>query len=227
MKTVILILSLITLSLFGYSQNRSVKEMWAPLLNKEGLAEYFSGLYESLGIEIEETGEKITVLHLGNHFELKDGIDPDSVDYNITLKLENIKNMAQHGEDNKIDSYESYRIMSVLFTPLTRSSLENPMMNKPFQQKMAKIENHVHVYLESPTNDEFVSHTLIFLNKKWIVAEGIHGEAKREFRLNPDQAIVYQREAYHAQKEDSRKSWKKFKKFYLEWRKTVSKKINS
>lgn len=215
----------IFLSLSGFSQSPSVKEAWVPLLKMEGLAEYFSGLYERLGIEIEETGEKITVVHKGSYFELEDGVE--NVDYLVELKLENIKNMSSHGEDGKIDAYESYRIMSVLFTPLTKASLENPMMNKPFQQKLAGIENHVHVYLESPTNDEYVAHTLIFLNKQWMVIKGIHGAAKRIFRMSPDQAVTYQKEVFKAQKAGTRKAWRKFKKFYLDWRKDVSKEVCS
>jgi len=40
--------------------------------------------------------------------------------------------------------------------------------------------------------------------------------------MNPEQTIEYQREVFKAQKENTRKSWKKFMKFYLDWRKTVS-----
>src|SRR5688500_4703490 len=137
MKKYILLLLPIFYSCSVLSQNVSVKETWKPLLKQPGVAQYFSGIFESMVIEIEETVEKITVLHLGDQFEIKDGIMENEVDYYVKLKPENIKNMSDYGADGKIDAYESYRIMSVLFTPLTRAALKNPMMNKPFLQKMA------------------------------------------------------------------------------------------
>lgn len=223
MKLKHLFINLLSLLLLpAFAQSESVKKAWEPLLDQPGLAFYFSGVFESLAVTIEETGEQITVLHHGNRFELRDGISEVVTDYSVTLKLANIRNMAEHGKDGKIDDYESYRIMSVLFTPLARAALENPMMNKSFAMKMADIENHAHVYLESPTNDEYIAHTLIFLNKKWMVIEGIHGNAKRVFRMSPDQTLEYQRAVFAAQKENTRRAWKKFMKFYLDWREFVS-----
>ena len=206
----------------GVAQTTSIKESWEPLLKEPGLAEYFSGVFESLGIHVAETGEEVTIVHKTDHFEIKNGISRTDVDYAVTIREANVMNMAGHGKDGIIDAYESYRIMSVLFTPLTRAALENPMMNKALPQKLAGIENHVHVYLESPANDEFVAHTLLFHNKKWLVIEGIHGEARRIFRMSPDQALEYQREVFKAEKTNTRKAWKKFMKFYLDWRKGVS-----
>jgi len=206
---------------------QTVQESWASLLSQKKLATYFSGMWEKLGITVEETKEQITVIHKGDHFELKDGIDENNVDYSVVLKLENITKMVKHGADGEIGEYESFRIMGTLFTSFARSSLTHPMMNKSFLMKLAHIENHAHVYLNSPTNDEFFAHTILFVNKKWMVIEGIHGDAKRVFKLNPEQAIVYQREAFAAQKGDTKKSWRKFKKFYLKWRNTVSTVVQS
>jgi hypothetical protein len=180
-------------------------------------------MWEKLGISVSSSNEKITVINKGDHFELKSGAAVNEVDYLVELKTENIQNMAKHGADGKIDAYESYRIMATLFTPFVRATLSHPMMNKSFQMKLASIESHMHVYLESPTNDEVTTHTLLFVNKQWIVAEGIQGEALREFRITPEDAIRYQRAAFTAQKENTRKSWKTFKKFYLDWREKVSK----
>lgn len=222
----ILIISSLFIGAFSFGQtvpdSLSVKKHWEPILSESKLATYFSGMWESLGITIEETGEKITVIHKGDHFELVDGIIEDSVDYNLNIKLFDVRNMASHGSDGAINADESFRIMKTLFTPLVRVSLQHPMMNKSFQMKLAGIENHVHVYLKGPNEGQIATHTMIFINKKWVVMEGIHGEAEREFNMTVDQAIEYQREAFMAKKEDTRKSWKKYKKFYLKWRKSVS-----
>ena len=224
MRRIAIIFTLIFVQNITFSQ--SVMDQWKGILNHPGLAEYFSGMYESLGITVEETGEKVTLHHRGDHFDLEKGINPDSVSYNITIQTENVKNMAEHGLDGEIDPNESYKIMRVLFTPFTKSALESPWMNKSFQMKLAGIENHVHVYLHSPDKKDFVAHTLIFINDEWVVIEGVHGDALRRFDLQPKDAIIYQRAAFQAQKVNTRKSWKAFKKFYLDWRKTVSKEIN-
>jgi len=203
-------------------QSQTITELWKPILKHSELAVYFSGMWNKLGISVPSYKEKLTVVHKGDHFKLIPGADKDSVDYLVELKAENIENMAKHGADGKIDTYESYRIMATLFTPFVRSALSHPMMNKSLQLRLASIEDHMHVYLESPTNEEVTTHTLLFVNKQWIVADGIHGEALREFHITPEDAIRYQKAAFKAQKEDTRKSWRKFKKFYLDWREDVS-----
>ena len=204
---------------------QNIAETWKPILSKPGMASYFEGMWEQLGIRVKTYNEAITLIFEGDHFEIKNGIDNERVDYIIDLEPENISNMADYGLDGVIDEHESFKIMAVLFTPFVRASLEHPMMNKSLQMKMAGIEDHVHVYLMGPEKDAHATHTLLFFHKKWLVVEGIHGEAKRVFKMTPQQAIHYQKEAFKAQKSDTRKGWKAFKKFYLGWRKTVSVKV--
>lgn len=211
---------------FLNAQNtKSLIKAWDHLLNKPELANYFTDVFVHLGITVEETQSKFTVHHMGDHFTITEGINKDSVDYIAHLKLENIKRMAKHGDDNAISEYESYRILSVLFTPLTRASLKNDMMTRPLMRKFAGIENHIHIYLISPDGSEKTAHTLIFVNKEWMVIEGIHGNAKRTFTLLPSQALEYQRHVFTAISTDTNKEWKNFKNWYLNWRKGVSESI--
>ena len=215
------ILSLVLFaSTVTYSQ--SAKEIWKPILQDAEVAKYFSGMWESLGITVVETQEKLTVTHDGDHFSLKDGIDVNAVDYNIDLVGKSVVDMGKYGEDGKIDAHESFKIMGTLFTPFVRASMQHPMMQKEWQMNIAGLEKHVHVYLQGPTKADVVTHTMIFINKEWMVIEGIHGNAKRVFEITVDDAIEYQRVGFKAKKEDSRKSWKVYKKFYLKWRKKVS-----
>ncbi len=213
--------ALLFISTFTFGQTTTM-EMWRELLDKRELAVYFSGIFDDMGFIIEETGEQFTVSHKGEHFTIKEGVKFDSVDYVVRLKLENIENMQKHGADNKIDEHESFRIMSVLFTPLTEASLTNPTLSKPWLRKMSGIENHIHINLLGPEKADTVSHTLIYLNKKWLVIPGTYGAAKRVFNLSPQEAIDYQRSVFVALKKDSMKEWKKFKKWYIKWREGVS-----
>jgi hypothetical protein len=222
MKTVFTIVLGVIISL-NVTMAQDTKSKWNALLNKQKLAQYFDGIFNQLGIKVEETGEKFTVVHHGDHFDLQDGVNKDSVDYYVTLSLQNIKNMQGHGADSQIDSGESYKIMSVLFTPLTRASLKAPLLNRPLVRSFSGIEDHIHVHLISDKNDT-TTHTLLFMNKNWMVVPGQHGEAKRTFHLSPEEAINYQRKMFQALQDDNMKSWRKFRKWYLKWRPDVSEK---
>lgn len=215
------LLFLLTFSNLSFSQESSM-DKWNSLLNKPELVEYFSGIFNNMGLVIPETGEKFTVSHKGDHFELKEGVEEDSVDYVVNLKLESIGNLLKHAGDSKIDELESFKMMSVLFTPLTEASLTNPTMTKPMLRKMSGIENHIHINLIAPAGADTVSHTLIYVNKKWMVIPGIHGDAKRVFNLTPQNAIDYQRKVFIALNENTMKGWKEFKKWYIDWRPGVS-----
>lgn len=215
------ILSLILLA-SSVSFSQSAKEIWTPILQDGEIAKYFSGMWESFGITVMETQEKLTVTHEGDHFSIKDGIVSSEVDYDIVLVGKSVVDMGLYGEDGKIDERESFKIMGTLFTPFVRASMQHPMMQKEWQMNIAGLEKHVHVYLRGPSKEDVVTHTMIFINKEWMVIEGIHGSAKRVFEISVADAIDYQRVGFKAKKEDSRKSWKEYKKFYLKWRKKVS-----
>lgn len=196
-------------------------EAWEFMLNNTAIARYFSGIFNHMGIEVIETGEKFTVHHQQDGFTFSEGIT-NNADYHIKLGQQNIENMKSHGADGTIDADESFRITSVLFTPLTQSSMSNPVLSQPFYRKLAGIENHIIVHLEHPTKDETASHTIIYLNKEWLVVPGAHGNARRTFRINPSQAIEYQRKVFIALQDGSFSAWQNFKKWYFKWRKDVS-----
>lgn len=214
------------LPFFCHAQIDSVMTKWNVLLNKPGLATYFSGMFEHLGIKVKGTDGSFTVNHLGNSFSLTKGVNESAVDYFIELDNLNVENMIKHGEDGKIDSLEAYRIMSVLFTPLTQASLNMPIFKNNKMRRLADVEDLIHVVLVSPEKGKSTSHTLVFINKQWLVIPGIFGKAKRVFTLSPDQAKLYQQKIYTAKKQDKMSAWGDFRKWYVEWRKTVSVEID-
>lgn len=212
----------IIITTLSFSQQESAIEQWEELLNKPKLAEYFNGIFEDMGFIVEETGETFTVHHGGDHFTINSGIVSDEVDYIVRLHEENIQNMRRYGADSEINASESYKIMSLLFTPLTVASLSNPTLSKPMLRKMSGIDNHIHVNLLSPDYRDTTSHTLIFINRAWMVIPGKHGTALRTFNLTEQDAIEYQRQVFIALKANNMKSWKQFKRWYMIWRKKVS-----
>ena len=100
-------------------------------------------------------------------------IDPNS-DFIVPLKAQNIHNMIAHSDDGIISSEESWRILSVLFTPLTKVTLQTPVLSVNWRRILAGVEDLTHVYLISPDNQEANKHSLIYVKGQWLVLEGLH-----------------------------------------------------
>ena len=218
-KISIAILILLNIS---YSQSTSSLESWENILQTPELVEYFKGIFNSLGVIVEETNEKFTINHTGNSFEFEMGINEEKVDFIVPAKLQNIQNMIAHSHDGKISLEESWRIMDVLFTPLTRVTLQTPVLSINWRRKLAGVEDLTHVYLINPTGGEASKHTLIYVKGQWLVLKGTHGKPRRTYRMNPEQAIEYQREIFAAMQKDTFWAWWKFASYYKKWRKACS-----
>ena len=218
-KISIAILILLNIS---YSQSTSSLESWENILQTPELVEYFKGIFNSLGVIVEETNEKFTINHTGNSFEFEMGINEEKVDFVVPAKLQNIQNMIAHSQDGKISLEESWRILDVLFTPLTRVTLQTPVLSINWRRKLAGVEDLTHVYLINPTGGEASKHTLIYVKGQWLVLKGTHGKPRRTYRMNPEQAIEYQREIFAAMQKDTFWAWWKFASYYKKWRKACS-----
>ena len=92
------------------------------------IVEYFHGVFDKLGITVEGMDDKFTVHHQGDKITFSKGID-DDIDFLVPLKKQNILNMISHSKDGSISPEESWRILSVLFTPLTYETLKVPTLS--------------------------------------------------------------------------------------------------
>tara|TARA_B100000945_G_scaffold178159_1_gene142902 strand:- start:288 stop:965 length:678 start_codon:yes stop_codon:yes gene_type:complete len=220
MKKILLIALLIVESLFSQHRN-SFMNSWSTIIQTPEIINYFDGVFEVLGISIEETGEQFTVYHQGDTILLDQGIDPNS-DFIVPLKSQNIQNMISHSKDGQITPEESWRILSVLFTPLTQVTLQSPVLSVNWRRKLAGVEDLTHVYLISPDGNEANKHTLIYVKGQWLVLEGLHGQARRTYRMNEINSLLYQRNIFSAMKKDTFIGWMQFSFWYKKWRKTVS-----
>ncbi len=137
-------------------------------------------------------------------------------------KLQNIENMVKHAQDGKISANESWRILNVLFTPMTRVTLKTPVLSVNWRRKLAGVEDLTHVYLLNPSGEEASIHTLIYVKGQWLVLKGLHGNARRIYRMTPEQSLEYQREIFSAMQENTLWHWWKFSRFYKKWRKSCS-----
>ena len=204
------------------SQELSSLTAWENILQTPDLVKYFDGVFNHLGIIIEETDERFTIHHTGASFEFEEGIIEDNVDFIVPVKEENISNMIKHAEDGFISPEESWRILDVLFTPLTKVTLQTPVLAVDWRRKLAGVEDLTHVYLISPTNKEASKHTLIYVKGQWLVLKGLHGNPRRTYRMSPEQSLEYQKMIFSAMDKDTLWGWWKFSRFYKKWRKTCS-----
>ena len=219
MKRLGIILFLIN-SIFG--QDATSLGAWKNIFQSPNLVNYFDGVFNSLGITIEEDGESFTVFHRGDRFEFVEGIKDEDIDFIVPLKKQNITNMVNHAKDGIISTEESWRILDVLFTPLTKVTLQNPVLSVNWRRKLAGVEDLTHVYLINPNGEEASKHSLIYVKGQWLVLKGLHGKPRRTYRMSPDQSLEYQKMIFSAMQQDSFWGWWKFSKYYKEWRKTCS-----
>jgi len=201
----------------------SVAEAWEPLLKNPGMAAFFDGIFVDLGVRVQETGEELTIHHMGDHFTLEEGIDAGSVDYTVPIRLENVSNLASHGADEMVDRAEAYAILDVMFTPMTQVTLAaSPVIRSKKLRRAAGVEALIHVELLDASGEVGRTHTLAFVEEQWLVIPGLHGEAQRVFHMTPEDAAVYQRHIFAATKTDTNKGWMQFARWYNEWRESVS-----
>lgn len=206
------------------SQTGRAVDLWRAIVQTEQLVDFFTGLFDTIGITIEETGEELTARIAEDRIHIDPGL-PDSYDFLVPLKLENVHNMVSHAADGKLDEFEVWRIVAVLFTPLTRETLSNPVMSRNMLRKLAGIEDLIHVQLQGPEAENVANHTLIFVSGQWLVFEGLHGKPKRKFVMTGDDCITYQKQVFKAIKADNFISWVKFARWYTKWRPSVSSQI--
>ncbi|MFL3026298.1 MAG: hypothetical protein ACJZZ8_02300 [Candidatus Neomarinimicrobiota bacterium] len=213
---------LLLLSISINAQEVSSLQKWEKILQTPELLNYFNGVFENLGIKIKETGESFTIHHQGDSFYFEKGIIEEKVDFIVPLELQNIENMVRHAKDGQISADESWRILNVLFTPMTRVTLEAPVLAVNWRRKLAGVEDLTHVYLLNPSGEEASIHTLVYVKGQWLVLKGLHGDARRVYRMTPEQSLEYQRNVFSAMKKNSLWNWWKFSRWYKKWRKTCS-----
>jgi hypothetical protein len=199
----------------------SAMQAWQNIVQTPEIIAYFNGVFQQAGVRIEETGEQFTVTHTGAAITFAPGIAPD-VDFVVPLRLENVQNLVGHTLDGKIDPGESWRIVQVLFTPMTQATLRTPMMVNPWMLRLAGVEDRIHVHLLYPNGGDAATHTLIYEDGRWRVLSGLHGTAQRTYRLTPDQALDYQRHVTQAARQNSLRGWIQFALWYRQWRAAVS-----
>ena len=203
-----------------YAQNSTTPkaiDLWKAILQTPYIIKYFNGVISKVGVEIKETKEQFTLYHNGSKIFFKADIDEDVL-YNIEIKMENVTNMVKHASDGVFSSFESWRIINVLFTPMFQSTFIITM-NDPFRKKIAKLEKITHVYLYSHDGKTLIpKHTIINDHNGLLVKKGIIGHPNRVYKLTADQGLDFQKKMQRTLTINSVFEWIKFGKWYLKWR---------
>lgn len=202
--------------------NKSSKDVLESITQTPELAGFFDGIFNHLGIVIQETGEELTAHHEGDHIRIEEGMNRDEVDFVLPLELRNVSDLVEQSADGEFDEVEATKIARVFFTPFTKVTLKNEVLSANRKRKAAGIEDLIHVHLLFPDGSEAASHTLIYVADQWIVLEELVGNPKRVFKLTHGPALEYQRKIFHAMEVDTRKEWLRFVKWYKDWRKDYS-----
>lgn len=196
-------------------------QVWSAIGQTPELVGYFQGIFTKAGVTVEETGETFTVTHHGDQVSFAPGL-ADDVEFVVPVHLENVTRLAAHAHDGAFNAEESWRIVQVLFTPVTRAALQSPLVRRNWVRWLAGVETLIHVHLIHPSGEERVSHTLAFAGNQWLVLPGLHGTPQRTYRLTPPQALDFQRQLYHALKTNTFGGWWRFASWYRQWRVTRS-----
>lgn len=201
--------------------NTSSMAVWQGISQTPEIVDYFRGIFNKAAFTVAETGEAFTATHHGDRVTLSEGIDP-AADFTVPLHLENVQRLAAQTRDGRIPPGESWHIAETLFTPLTQTTLQNPVLSVGWIRRLAGVESLIHVYLISPDGADLATHTLVHADGQWLVLAGLHGKARRTYRLTPEQSLAYQRRVFAAVQRNRVSEWWSFARWYRQWRKGVS-----
>ena len=202
------------------------------------VVDLFALLFEKAGIRVVDTGEEFSCYHRGTHIDIEERLDEFNVDYVLGLTTTQVDALVELVSVGDIDEARRYSILKTLFAPAIEASVNpfpclkgvttsTPLISNTLLRRLLHMENLIHVYIVSPLPGEpEVGNTLVFENKEWQVSPGLHGDPGRIFRLTIDDALAFHSQAHRALKANTKIGWLKFGRWYLRWRRVVSRRSN-
>lgn len=199
-------------------------DVWRRFSDVPGVAAFFDGAFERVGVVVTDTGEEFTCAHAGETIELEPGIDRASVDFVVEIERFQVDRLASEAATGELGPLARFRILRAIFTPATQATLRNPVMSNTTLRRLSGVEDLIHVRLLSPEPDQepHAAHTLLHASGQWLVIPGLHGEPRRIFELTPDEALAYHRHTLATIKGTGPLRWLAFRRWYVRWRRDVS-----
>jgi hypothetical protein len=152
--------------------------------------DFFSILFESVGIRVVNTGEEFSCYHRGTHIDFEELLDESSVDYTVVLTTEQVDSLVGLMSVEDIDDVRRYRILKTLFAPAIEASVNpfpclkgvaasTPITSNALLRRFLHMEEIVHVCIISPIQGEpDIGLTLYWgydANRLWRVSTGLDG----------------------------------------------------
>ena len=197
-------------------------------------SDFFSILFETVGIRVVDTGEELSCYHRGTHIEFCEQLNESAVDYVLELTTKQVDSLVELLSVRDIDEVRRFSILKTLFQPTIEASINPfpclkkvpiamPLASNTLLRRLLRMENIIHVYIIPPSQEEpEIGHTLVFANKEWQLFPGLRGSPGRIFRLTIEDALTFHSHAFSALKSNNTMGWLKFGAWYLRWRKAVS-----
>ncbi len=201
----------------GQGTPKSVQR-WAAAMQPPHVVAFFDGLFERVGVRLTDTGEAFTCIHRGDHIEFSDELDPESVDFVVTIDQAQVDGMLGYLKAPDLDEAARFRIVSVIATPATAAMLKKPAIKsarlRSFLYWIGNAPAHMQVVLAAPAGLADMGHTIVRQGADTIVAPGLHGSVSEIYRLSVAEAVEFQRRMMAARKANSLWAWIGFARWY-------------
>jgi hypothetical protein len=198
-------------------------------LNKASQSREFGqlidGLFSQIGLEVLDTREKLTCRHQGDHVDVREGVDPDQVDFHLKLYSYQIDRLIENARTGYQDPLARFRLTREFLDALPHyvsRLLNNSVVTNSAFRNLIHAKDLIHVHLVSPDSSQEpdVTYTLFFVNGAWHVTKGLVGNAERVFKLSADDGLDLMRHGHQATK-CGLAQIPKFAQWYVDWRKKV------
>ncbi len=197
-------------------------EQLKAIAQKKAAVDWFKGLFKQAHLEITDTAEKFTLVHLGDRAEIRSGFGEEKPNFVVQLESENIRRLTAAFADDVIDAQEQYRIVKFMLRPCLRAALSMPILNNKALLQVVKVDTHWQEALLDPQGNEDEQVTVVYVNKQWLVIPGYHGKPQRRLLLTPAQLLDFQRRVFEADESGKLSDWLNLARWYAPWRDQIT-----
>jgi hypothetical protein len=196
-------------------------QKWSVIEESPQMVAFFRGTFEILNLTVKETGERFYLAHTGDKMRVLGGV-AGHADLEVPIAQAQVDAVAQLAADGTLDDRDAFAVMRILFSPVTSAFLSGSFLNHEIIRRLAGIEDRIHITFWTEGRPESSSVTLKAEGNRWYVIDGLEGQPKRVFRLNPAESLDYMRHVHTTRKSVNPKVWIGFVDWYKHWRDRVS-----
>jgi hypothetical protein len=154
----------------------------------------FRGLFKKAGLDVVDTGEKITCTFAGDGLKFELGSDDAELQFHVKLysyQVDWLVENAKTGFEGPLSRFRLVREILKALPTQSRGLLDNSFVTNATFRKLIHSKDLMHLYLVSPdqNEEEDSTFTFFFVNGRWNLAAGLAGRPDRVFRMTSDDAF--------------------------------------